>query len=353
MKKIVTIIILLSILILTSCSSISNNSGTDESKLNVVFVASLNTSESDINAQVKDELKVLQKSAGITYSVVEAADKESYSTYIKNLAGEKKYDLILTCGYSTSRALDSVAKDFPQQLFATIDYISNSSNVMSIAFKEEESAFYSGVMAALMTQTNTVGIIASFKNQNEDYIYGFMTGVKAVNEGINTVIEYTDSYTDLEAGTTAVQKIKAQGADIIYSAAAAPTSSIILFAEKNNMKVINSDIYVYSQQSDALISETSKKYKSSVDYIINASIEMKNNTNTKSSSDNISTELQYVGIAQEAFDFSISKSVPNDIKDKLKAVDIMLIDSDFIVPVNQSMYDNFDFTIFAGKAFKK
>jgi basic membrane protein A len=120
--------------------------------------------------------------------VVEVKDKELYSTYIKNLAESAKYDLILTCGYSTSRALDSVAKDYSDQLFATIDYISNSSNVMSIAFKEEESAFYCGVMAALMTQTNTIGIAASFKNQNLDYIYGFITGVKAVNENINTVL---------------------------------------------------------------------------------------------------------------------------------------------------------------------
>lgn len=352
MKKIITITILLSILILTSCSGISNTGGADGSKLNVAFIAAANSSENDINAQIKDELKTLQKNEGITYTVVQVNDKESYATYIKNAAEENKYDLILTTGYSTSKALDSIAKDYPEQMFGTIDYISNSNNVISIAFKAEESAFYSGVMAALMTQTNTVGIAASFKNQNEDYIYGFMTGVKAVNEGINTVLEYTGSYTDLETGTTAAQNLKAQGADIIYSAATAPTSSIILFAEKNNMKVINSDIYVYSQSSDAVLSSTSKKYKSSVDYIINAAIEMKTSTNT-SSSNGINTELQYVGIAQEAFNFTMSKSVPNDIKDKLKAVDIMLIDSDFIVPVDKSMYDNFDFTIFAGKAFKK
>lgn len=352
MKKIITITILLCTLILTSCSSISNTGGTDESKLNVAFIAAVNKSDNDISAQVKDELKVLQKNKGITYSIVEAADKESYSAYIKKLADEKKYDLILTCGYSTSKALDSVAKDYPTQLFATIDYISNASNVISVAFKEEESAFYCGVIAAHMTKTNTVGIAASFKNQDADYIYGFMTGVKAVNESINTVIEYTNSYTDLEAGTMAAQNLKDKGADIIYSAATAPTSSIILFAEKNNIKVINSDIYVYSQSSEALLSATSKKYKTSVDYIINAAIDMK--TNTSSSGNNgINTELQYVGIAQEAFDFAMTKSVSNDIKDKLKAVDIMLIDSDFIVPVDQSMYDNFDFTIFAGKAFKK
>jgi hypothetical protein len=65
---------------------------------------------------------------------------------------------------------------------------------------------------------------------------------------------------------------------------------------------------------------------------------MINNSDDTNSDDGINTELQYVGIAQEAFDFTMSKSVSNDVKDKVKAVDIMLIDSEFIVPTDKSMY---------------
>jgi len=352
MKKIIILSIALLLLLLTSCKNVEIYENPQENKTDIVFMASGNSSDDDMNAQIIDALKNMEKSAAITVNVIEVEEKESYSRILKSLAEEKKYDLIMIAGYTTGKALDSIAKDYPEQLFACIDYISNAKNVLSIAFRQEEAAFYSGVLAALMTKENKIGLVSSFENQESEYIYGFITGVKAVNEDIETVVEYTKSYTDIETGTQAAKNIDSQGADIIYSCATAPTSNIIDYAEKKDIKVINSDIYTFSQSSDALICVTKKKYKTSVEYIVNAAMDIIKNMQ-QSEDDEISTDLRYVGVAQNAYEFVMSKKVDNAVKDKLKAVDIMILDSEFIVPNNEAMYENFDFSVFEGKAFRK
>lgn len=355
MKKIITLLsILLLMLFFNACTGIENIEGVEESDINIVFMTNSNAmdSDNDTNVQIKDALKAMESNNDIVTSVVEVKDKESYTSTLESLAEEGKYDLILTAGYSTSKALDSVAKDYSDQLFATIDYISNESNVLSIAFREEESSFYSGALAALMTQTDVIGCASSFKNQNMEYIYGFITGARAVNPDIEIDLEYTGSYTDLDTGEEVGKKFADQGVDIIYSCAAAPTSSIIEYAEANNMQVINSDTYEYGQTSDALLCVTSKQYKTSVEYIVNAAVDIIN-SQANNSGDEIDTELRYVGIAQEAFAFDLSKEVTDSVQDKLKAVNIMFLNSELVVPNDKTTFSNFDMSIFEGKAFRK
>lgn len=139
----------------------------------------------------------------------EGKDKESYVSNLRELAESKEYDVILTVGYAMSRAVDNVAKEYPEQLFVTIDYPVNKDNVLSIVFREEESAFYSGVLAALMTKTNKVGFVSSFEGQNMSHLYGFLLGIRAVDPNIAVEIVYTHSYTDLSTGTAAAEKLKA------------------------------------------------------------------------------------------------------------------------------------------------
>lgn len=140
--------------------------------------------------------------------------------------------------------------------------------------------------------------------------------------------------------------------DVIYSCATAPTSALVDYAKENKMLVINSDVYKYDSTDKALISEASKKYKSSVEYIINAAIEVtKDGEGAKRGG--ISTESRYVGIAQNAFEFSFSSNVPKDIRGKLEAVQIMFTNSEIVVPTDEAGYTNFDLSIFEGKSFKK
>ncbi|MGI6348947.1 MAG: BMP family ABC transporter substrate-binding protein [Eubacteriaceae bacterium] len=352
MKRIIAILLCMSLIL--TCFSACGIKRPGQKKVTVVFLTDSSgfSSEDDTNKQIKDALEGLKKSAGIVPTYKEGKDKESYVSNLRELAESKEYDVILTVGYAMSRAVDNVAKEYPEQLFVTIDYPVNKDNVLSIVFREEESAFYSGVLAALMTKTNKVGFVSSFEGQNMSHLYGFLLGIRAVDPNIAVEIVYTHSYTDLSTGTAAAEKLKAAGVDVLYSCAAAPTSALVDYAKENKMLVINSDIYKYDSTDKALISETSKKYKSSVEYIINAAIEVtKDGEGAKRGG--ISTESRYAGIAQNAFEFSFSSNVPKDIRGKLEAVKIMFANSEIVVPTDDAGYTNFDLSIFEGKAFKK
>lgn len=340
-------------LILTCFAGCTTISKENPNKISVLFMTDTNgfKGKDDTNRQVKSALETLKRDVDISLSYQEGKDKERYAPDLRALAEGKKHNVILTAGYATSRAVDSIAKDYPQQLFVTIDQPVNKDNVLSIVFREEESSFYNGVLAALMTKTNAVGYIASFEGQNMQYLYGFLLGVRAVDPNIAIHTAYTSSYTDLATGQTVTEKLKNAGADIVYSCAAAPTSSVIDYAQQNGMLVINSDIYKYDQSSKALISITRKKYKSSVEYIISAAIEALKGE--KTTPGGINTEIRYVGIAQDAFEFSLGSSVPKEIQEKLEAVKIMFTNSEIVVPTDEAGYSGFDLGIFQGKTFKK
>ncbi len=89
-----------------------------------------------------------------------------------------------------------------------------------------------------------------------------------------------------------------------------------------------------------------------MEYIINAAIEAAKG-GEGAEMGGINTESRYVGIAQDAFDFSLNNSVPKEVKDKMEAVKIMFTNSEIVVPTDEAGYTNFDLSIFDGKAFKK
>jgi len=79
-------------------------------------------------------------------------------------------------------AIQKVAKQFPNTKFGIIDHgysddeYKDISNVLGILYKEHEGSFLIGVLAALTTETNTVGFVGGM---DIPVIHRFEAGYKA------------------------------------------------------------------------------------------------------------------------------------------------------------------------------
>ena len=94
-------------------------------------------------------------------------------------------DLIIGVGMKLAPTIEEAAKSYPNRKFALVDetYEEIPSNVKSILFQAEQSAYLAGLIAGKMTKTNNVGFIGGMQISVIDtFKYGFMAGVKVLTQ---------------------------------------------------------------------------------------------------------------------------------------------------------------------------
>lgn len=129
------------------------------------------------------------KELGVEAKVIMSQEQ---SDYIPNLtkaaeevSKEKDGGIVFAVGFMMQDALEKVAKQYPSVYFAGIDieFGKELPNVINFLFKEQESAFLVGYVAAAMTRTGKVGFIGGIPIPPvERFRYGYEAGIKAYQD---------------------------------------------------------------------------------------------------------------------------------------------------------------------------
>ena len=102
-----------------------------------------------------------QKQLGITFSTLETNEGSDREAQLRQLAaGDNK--LVFGVGFLFSDDIKNLAKEFPNQRFACIDYTwspgdSVPANLVGLKFREEQGIFLVGALAALTSKSGKVG----------------------------------------------------------------------------------------------------------------------------------------------------------------------------------------------------
>ncbi|WP_084697303.1 putative B6 ABC transporter substrate-binding protein [Glaciibacter superstes] len=101
-----------------------------------------------------------------------------------------------------------------------VDFDKNEpGKVGTVITQAQEGAYLAGVAAAMKTETQTVGIVASAEDLNWFLMAGgFAQGVYSVDPSINVVVAYVGpaGYGDSAGGSTVTTQVIAAGADVIF-----------------------------------------------------------------------------------------------------------------------------------------
>ena len=157
---------------------------------------------------------------GIDPRVIESRDA---AAYIPNLTqAAEQGDLTVGVGFLLTEAITEVANQYPDDNFLLIDAVSEAPNVAGVTFREHEGAFLAGVVAGLMTETNTVGVVGGIAIPPViRYAVGFEAGVTSVNPEAEVIVAYADSFSDPALGKELTLAQYNQGADIAFPVAGA------------------------------------------------------------------------------------------------------------------------------------
>lgn len=168
-------------------------------------------------AEFKAQTKELTAKNGET-----PADREQR---LQSLA-EGGYNPVIAIGFAYKDAVDKIAPKYPKVNFGLVDSVSDSKNVASIVFTEEQGSYLAGVAAALKSKDGQVGFIGGVDLPLiKKFAAGFQQGVLDTNPKAKVQIQYLSTGSDLsgfgspDKGEAAAKGMLDKGADVIFAAA--------------------------------------------------------------------------------------------------------------------------------------
>jgi basic membrane protein A len=161
---------------------------------------------------------------------------ESSDDYLPNLtaAVDDGHDLVIAIGFLIQPSVAEVAAQATDVSFAGVDQFFGEEpdcggenqpvcalpNVLGLQFPSEEAGYLAGVVAAMMTETNTVSTVGGIKIPPVDnWIAGYRQGIKDTKPSVKHLNAYSDDFEDLaKCKEIALDQIE-QGSDVVFQVA--------------------------------------------------------------------------------------------------------------------------------------
>jgi basic membrane protein A len=161
---------------------------------------------------------------------------KSADDYLPNLtaAVDDGHDLVVAIGFLIQPSVVEVATEATDVNFAGIDQFYGEEpecggedqapcavpNVLGLQFPSEEAGYLAGVVAAMMTKTDTVSTVGGISIPPvNNWIAGFRQAVKDTNPDVKLLNAYSQDFTDqAKCKEIALDQI-AQGSDVVFQVA--------------------------------------------------------------------------------------------------------------------------------------
>lgn len=165
-------------------------------------------------------LKLAEEEFGIEPAYTEAIPQPDFEAVMRDYA-DQGYDMVICVGNEFSDAALAVAPSFPDVKFAVMNGNNAAEpNVGAYRFNTPESGFVAGALAAMYSESGTVGVVAGSTSPHiKDAAEAFSVGAKYINPDANVLIGYTETMTDIAKGKEMAMAFIEQGADVICASA--------------------------------------------------------------------------------------------------------------------------------------
>ena len=186
-----------------------------------------------------------KEETGIEYREFEIQSDAQREQALRRFA-QQGNNPIVVAGFAQASAMEAVAAEFPDTQFQIIDAVIDLPNVRSVVFKEHEGSYLVGMMAALKSESGTVGFVGGMDiGLIRKFACGYVQGVKAVNPDATVIQNMTGTtgaaWNDpVKGGELAKGQID-QGADVVYHAAGGTGRGVLQAAADNGALGIGVD----------------------------------------------------------------------------------------------------------------
>jgi basic membrane protein A and related proteins len=176
------------------------------------------------------------------------------------------YDMIVTVGPLLGETTRAMAETYPDVSFVAVDVTHEAApdNLVGLAFREDQMGFLAGALAGLISESQTVGVVAGMDTPATRRLRsGYESGVQYVCAECNVLAIAIDSSTDPARGRTAALSQTAEGADVIFGVGGPTGSGAVLGAAQQGVWAIGVDQDEYYTTFEAGAADGSARLLSS------------------------------------------------------------------------------------------
>src|SRR5699024_10981309 len=161
-------------------------------------------------------LQQIEKTYGVDVFLEENVETEPEVTKAVDDMAHRGVNLIFGHSSNYGKYFIQLAKEYPNIHFVYFNGTYTSKDVTSISIQSHAMSFFAGMIAAKMTETNDVGIIAAYEWQDE--IEGFFEGVKYQDPDVDVHINFIKTWLDTEKAKDVYGQKVGDGVDVVYPA---------------------------------------------------------------------------------------------------------------------------------------
>lgn len=250
------------------------------------------------------------KDTGGSYLEVELQSEAQREQALRRFA-EAGANPVITMGFAMSTPISEVAPDYPDTTFVTIDGWSDAPNVLNVAFSEHEGSYLVGMMAAIASESGTVGFIGGMDIPLiRKFACGYAEGVLAVNPDAKVIANMTGTtpaaWNDPVKGGELTKAQISQGADIVYAAAGGTGLGVLQTAADEGILSIGVDSNQNHLQPGKVLTSMMKR----VDVAVYEAMSM---------GDDIKPGVQVMNLAAEGVGYALDEHNAALVSDEMKA----------------------------------
>ena len=266
----------------------------------------------------------------------EGADRESGL----RLFAAEKMDLVMGVGFAFSDDLTRLAKEYPENNFAGIDFalatdaagntIAPPPNLAALKFREEEGSFLVGALAALVGKSKKIGFVGGMEIP---LIYkfeaGFRAGVKAVCPDCAVIAQYAgvtpEAFKNPSKGKELALSQYQQGANVIYHVSGGTGQGVFEAARITGKWAIGVDVDQYAEAPGHVLTSMLKRVDNAT---FNAISDVSNHT--------FKGGVYSLGLKEKGVDYVYDEHnkamIPDSVHTKLEQLKQDIIDGRIKVP---------------------
>lgn len=249
-------------------------------------------------------------------NVPEAADAERV---IRDMVSQGN-KLVFGTTFGYMEPMLKVAADHPDVKFEHATGYKTSENMRTYDARTYEGAYMAGVIAGKMTQTNTLGVVASIPIPEViRNINSFTLGAQSVNPDIKTKVVWVNKWFDPPKEGEAAQSLINQGADVLMQNT--DSAAVLQTAEKAGKLGFgwDSDMSAFGPNAHlgSAVINWAPYYKKAVNDVLNGTW---------------TTGVEWWGVKEGAIDLvSVSDKVPADVRELVEKIKAGLKDGSYVI----------------------
>lgn len=248
---------------------------------------------------------------GETFREIELQSEAQREQALRRFA-EAGSNPVITMGFGMADPLSSVAPDYPDTTFVVIDVTwLDLPNVRQVGFAEHEGSYLVGMMAAMASESGTVGFIGGMDVPLiRHFGCGYAQGVKAVNPDATIVANMTGTtpaaWNDPVKGSELTKAQINQGADVIYAAAGGTGVGVLQTAADEGILSIGVDSNQNHLHPGSVLTSMLKRVDVAVYEAMSAGA-------------SVETGVFVMGLSEEGVGYALDENNESLVTDEMKA----------------------------------